>query len=175
MAFNDPTTNYNWNLPTEGGDSGVWDTLLNEIFGNPTTGIDAVVKAVSDVADAALPKAGGTMTGRLRAKNVENTRVNSGNISGSVAFDMNDGNFFHAVVTGNVTSIAFNNLTAGWAVFWVIELTNGGAFTVTWPASVKWPGGSAPTLQSSGVDVLVFYSRDGGTTVRGALAMGNSS
>ena len=52
----------------------------------------------------------------------------------------------------------------------VLELTNGGAFTVTWPASVDWPGGTAPTLTASGVDQLVFTTRDGGTTYFGFVA-----
>jgi hypothetical protein len=29
---------------------------------------------------------------------------------------------------------------------------------------VKWPGGTAPTLTSSGVDMLTFTTYDGGTT-----------
>jgi hypothetical protein len=46
----------------------------------------------------------------------------------------------------------------------VLELTNGGAFAITYPASVDFPGGVAPTLTASGVDQLVFTTRDGGTT-----------
>jgi hypothetical protein len=49
----------------------------------------------------------------------------------------------------------------------VVELTNGDAYTITFPASVDWAGGSAPTLTSSGVDILAFVTRDGGTTWHG--------
>jgi hypothetical protein len=56
-------------------------------------------------------------------------------------------------------------------VFIVLELTDGGSETLTWPASVEWPGGTQPTLTVGGVDLLTFYTRDGGTTWRGALAM----
>jgi len=51
-----------------------------------------------------------------------------------------------------------------------LYLTNGGAFTVTWPSSVDWAGGAAPTLTASGVDVLCFTSIDGGTIINGFVA-----
>lgn len=42
-----------------------------------------------------------------------------------------------------------------------LKLTQGGSgsYTVTWPASVKWAGGSAPTLSTSvgAVDIVTFY------------------
>jgi hypothetical protein len=37
--------------------------------------------------------------------------------------------------------------------------------TFTYPASVKWPSGTAPNAPASGeTDVLSFYTTDGGTT-----------
>lgn len=76
MAIQNPTTNYSWTLPTVGASVGTWGTLLNTIFGDDGAGsLDSIIKAVSDVADAALPKAGGTMTGALtvnEAINIEN-------------------------------------------------------------------------------------------------------
>lgn len=67
MATQDPTVNYAWNLPLVGGDVGAWGAMLNAILGDDATGVDAIVKGVSNVANAALPKAGGTMTGNLLA------------------------------------------------------------------------------------------------------------
>ena len=52
----------------------------------------------------------------------------------------------------------------------MLELTNGGAHTLTWPASVDWVGGTAPTLTAAGVDQLVFTTRDAGTTYFGFVA-----
>ena len=47
-----------------------------------------------------------------------------------------------------------------------------GGRTVTWPASVKWPNGVAPTLSSGAnkIDLVVLETLDGGTTWFGALA-----
>ena len=47
------------------------------------------------------------------------------------------------------------------------DRTSGGAYTVTFPASVKWAGGTAPTLTASGYDDLGFFTIDGGTTWQG--------
>lgn len=55
------TTNYGWTKPTVGADTNTWGGLLNADL----DGIDSTVFAVSGVANAALPKAGGTMTGAI--------------------------------------------------------------------------------------------------------------
>jgi hypothetical protein len=46
------------------------------------------------------------------------------------------------------------------------------ARAITWPSSVDWAGGTAPTLTAAanGVDVFVFYTIDGGTTYYGFTA-----
>src|SRR5215472_1016446 len=56
-----PTTNYGWIKPTIGGDATTWGSELNGAL----DGIDAAVFSVSGVANGALPKAGGTLTGGL--------------------------------------------------------------------------------------------------------------
>jgi len=56
---NTTTTNYAWTLIEVGANADQWGSLLN----TNTTDIDADLFAVSTVANAALPKAGGTMTG----------------------------------------------------------------------------------------------------------------
>lgn len=55
------TTNYGWTKPTVGADENTWGGLIN----GDLDSIDTDLKAVSDVADGAVPKAGGTMTGAL--------------------------------------------------------------------------------------------------------------
>ncbi len=46
------------------------------------------------------------------------------------------------------------------------------ARTITWPSSVDWAGGTAPTLStgSGDVDIFVFVTYDGGTTYYGFTA-----
>ena len=173
MATIDPTTNYSWDLPTVSGSSGAWGTALNAIFGDDATGIDAVVYAISQVANAALPKAGGTLTGALAALTQTWTHSALGNISSTQSFDLAAANSFNATVTGPVT-VTLDNVPSG-AVYMTVELTNGGSSAITWPASVLWPGGSEPSWTTAGVDIATFYTRDGGTTWYGALALADCS
>ena len=86
------------------------------------------------------------------------------------AIDCSAGNFFTKTASGALTW-TFTNVPASRAFALILELTNGGTGTQTWPAAVKWPGGTAPTLTASGVDVLGFITDDGGTTWRGVALM----
>ena len=85
------------------------------------------------------------------------------------AIDVSAGTVFTKTITAN-TTISFSNVPAAPATACVtLILTNGGAYTVTWPSSVKWSDGTAPDLTASGVDVLTFLTIDGGTTWYGTV------
>ena len=71
------------------------------------------------------------------------------------------------ITTTAATTWSFTNVPATRGVTVVLRLENGGSFTQTWPASVKWPGGTAPTLTNPGVDMIIFVTHDGGTTWHG--------
>ena len=58
---------------------------------------------------------------------------------------------------------------SGSSVSFTLDLTNGGAFTITWWTNMKWAGGTAPTLTAAGRDVLGFFTHDGGTTWTGLV------
>lgn len=99
---------------------------------------------------------------------------NKGAVSGTVTCDTSLYSMFTLTPNGT-TTLAFSNApSAGTGAGIILEITNGGSFTVNWPASVDWPTGTAPTLSPAGVDVLVFITRDGGTTWRGVLSMQDS-
>lgn len=89
------------------------------------------------------------------------------------AIDCSAGNYFTKTASGALTW-TFTNVPSAKALTVILELTNGGTGTQTWPAAVKWPGGTAPTLVASGVDVLGFITDDGGTTWRGVQLMKDS-
>ena len=93
-----------------------------------------------------------------------------GNAGATRTFDLADGNFF-SVTIDQATTFTFSNPPAsGDFGCFVMEITNGSAFVITFPASVDFVGGVAPTLTASGVDQLVFTTRDGGTTYFGFVA-----
>ena len=74
----------------------------------------------------------------------------------TVTVDCDNGNVHHLTVDGNITTLTVNNPEEGFWYHFVIEQAGTGSYTVAWPASFKWPGGSAPTLSTAvgAVDVI---------------------
>ena len=121
------------------------------------------------------PLASPTFTGTVTTATADllgSVRQNVTTVAAS-AIDCSAGNVFTKTATGALTW-TFTNVPASRAVVVILELTNGGTGTQTWPAAVKWPAGTAPTLTASGVDVLGFITDDGGTTWRGVQLMKDS-
>lgn len=85
------------------------------------------------------------------------------------AIDLATGNIFTKTITGTTTLTVSNIPAAGTAGSFVLDLTNGGAFVITWWAGMKWANGAAPTLTAAGRDMLGFITHDGGTTWSGFM------
>lgn len=88
---------------------------------------------------------------------------------GASDIDVRAGNYFTRTISGATTLTVSNVPAAGTAASFILDLTNGGSATITWWSGVKWAGGTAPTLTSSGRDVLGFFTHDAGTTWTGLL------
>ena len=98
-------------------------------------------------------------------------KVNAlGSITSTQAFDLTTGNVFTATATGNVTLSVTNVPATGTCASLSLVAINFGAHTITWPTGTKWAGGTAPTLTTSGTDILTFFTVNGGTTWYGSLA-----
>jgi len=115
---------------------------------------------------AALANAGGQET------------ISTANATGATTLNLTNGNVFSMTLTGN-TTFTFGGATSGKACSFALYLTQDatGGRTVTWPASVLWAGGTAPTLTTtaSATDALVFETLNGGTTWYGSLVGANFS
>ena len=98
-----------------------------------------------------------------------------GSVEGSATVNLELGNYVSATATGPVTWTFSNAPASPNAAGFVLELQNGGSFTMTWPAGVRWPNGTAPTLTNeNGIDVLTFITDNGGEVWRGMLSMKDS-
>ena len=86
------------------------------------------------------------------------------------AVDLTLGNVQTYTLSGNQTLTFTNPPATGKSGSFTLMVTNGGSATLTWPGAVDWPDGSAPSLTSSGLDVLVFTTIDAGTTWLGFTA-----
>lgn len=87
--------------------------------------------------------------------------------NGTEEFKLSDGTY-HKVTVGGDFTIEFS----GWpdadlVSSFTIKLINAGAHTITWPASIDWPGGAEPSWTAAGTDFALFMSDDNGTIVYG--------
>jgi hypothetical protein len=113
------------------------------------------------------------------------TFLDKGNSGTSTqTLDYTGGSHQKITATGNHTIAASNWPPTGNLGEVLLELVNGGAFTITWP-TINWikPDGTVTTsistylaantgrtaLQSSGTDFIFIWSRDAGTTIYGKL------
>ena len=83
--------------------------------------------------------------------------------------DLSLGNLYTKTISGATTLTVSNVPPTGTLVTFILDLTNGGSATVSWWTGVKWPGGTIPTLTTSGRDVLGFFTYNGGTTWTGLI------
>ena len=135
------------------------------------TGSDTTRAMTATAMRAALVDGNDTVLGKFNIKDYGLVTVAKGNLGATPAFDISTGNHQTGTVNQAISSSTFTNPTASDELCsFVLSLTNGGAFSIAWPASVDWEGGTAPTLTASGLDILVFMTYDGGTIWHGMLS-----
>lgn len=92
--------------------------------------------------------------------------------SGTLTLDLADGHEFNVTMTEAVTTLTLSNVPTG-VSFLTLDLTQDGTggWAITWPASVKWDGGTAPTLTTaaSANSVINMRTKDSGTTWQASL------
>ena len=91
-----------------------------------------------------------------------------GNTKGNKAIAVSNGAYITCTITGN-TTFSFTGVPQTGATVVVMQLTNGGAYTITWPSSIKWSGGKAPKFTASGIDIVVLTTNDAGATWYGIV------
>jgi hypothetical protein len=89
-----------------------------------------------------------------------------------LTLDLDTGNAFRTTLTEDVASLIPANLpAAGCAGPCALTLKQDatGGRTITWPSSVRWPGGSPPatTIAANAPDAFGFVTRDGSATRHG--------
>jgi hypothetical protein len=142
-----------YNITT--GNLTVTGSLTGNVTGNVSGNADTVTNGVYLSASQTLTNK--TITGLMETR----VALPANNI------DLSTGNYFSKTITAATTFTVSNVPASGVAASFLLDLTNGGAFTITWFATIKWAGGLAPTLKATGRDVLAFYTHDGGTTWTG--------
>ena len=117
-----------------------------------------VTAGVSTFAAATHQNAGTKVTGPYSA-NITAMGAND--------VDCSAGNYFTKTITG-ATTFTFTNVPTGVAYTFTMEVTLNGSNAITWPASVKWPADTAPSITDGKTQLFVFITDDGGTRWRGS-------
>jgi hypothetical protein len=123
--------------------------------------VGAISKAaVSALGAGVVPSVVSPATGTIAL--VPGTALTTGVDVGSSAYDLH--------MTGNVT-LTVSGFTAGvrQEIFLILRQDATGGRTVTWPTSIIWSGGTAPTFVTTAntVQLITLMSDDGGTTLIG--------
>jgi len=125
--------------PTVGGDNSTWGGILNGDIGALDTYIGVLRQAAKVVS-----------------------------VFGTTTIDFNSPASVFSFTVTQPTTVAFVNPPANvtaqqLSTMVTLIITNGGAFTLTWPGSVTWATGVTPKFSASGVDVVVGWTPNNGT------------
>jgi hypothetical protein len=138
---------------------------------------NVVSKAVTGTGDVVLkdsPSFSGTVTfptatvsGAITAKNYVTTVPAATTAAATTSIDFSTGNIFKLSLGTNITTLSISNAVAG---TYLLEIIQGGTYTVTFPAAWKWSGGSAPTITAtSGKTDIITIVYDGTTYFASAV------
>lgn len=104
-----------------------------------------------------LPLSGGVVSGQF-AQNIVSLGLNGSGINSAL------GNYFTAIISG-ATTVTINGSPSNVAYSFAYEV-NHQTGTITWPAAVKWPSNTAPTLTTGKTHLFMFVTDDSGSTWR---------
>jgi hypothetical protein len=157
-----------------------WTCNLNSVFFGATAsanGVEGLVPAPKIADKDKFLKGDGTWA-EVDISNMVTTDTNQ-TITGQKTFNstifgktvalsgneinVTDGTIFTKTITTD-TTFTFTGVPTNAVATFSLVLTNGGAYTVTWPNNVLFSEGIEPELQTSGVDLLSFITYNGGTT-----------
>lgn len=126
----------------------------------------------TNVADDTTPELSGPLEGnneiasKLIFKDTAEVTQALGSISSNTTINLENGNMATCTIGSNLVFSFSNPPASGATGFLVLMVTNGGAYTITWPTGTVWDQGGAPTLQETGVDMITFLTVDEGITWR---------
>ena len=129
---------------SDGTNINVGVVTATKFVGN-TSGLAAGIAAAQNINVGVLTATGGLYgdgSGLTGAGSTAYIKQDVTAVSGTTTINLNDGNIIYLTHSNN-TTIAFSNVKTADDVTIIRTLTDN---TITWPAAIKWNGGSAPTL-----------------------------
>ncbi len=123
---------------------------------NPHSVTAAQAGALANVVEDTTPQLGGELD--AQANSIGFTLQTYTGVVGTTAIDWTNGNKAKFTFGAGNETLTFTAPSKPCAVQLIIVQDATGSRTITWPAAVKWPGGTAPTLSTaaSAVDIVSF-------------------
>jgi hypothetical protein len=143
------------------------------IFNGSTSGTATLAApATAGTTTISLPGASGTLatlagtetlTGKvaITAKNYVTT-LHTNTSNAATAIDLSLGNFIKFTLTAN-TTVSISTATPSIGTY-ILEIVQGGTYTVAFPSGWKWSGGSAPTITATSGKIDIITIVYDGTT-----------
>jgi len=162
----------------------VWDGTNMKVYVNGTAALSSTTNVIQNAGNGLTINGdgGGSLT---FAGYIDEFRITKGvarytsNFTAPTAAFSNQGptvsattgNVFNHAPSADVAYTFSNPPTTGSAYDFTLKVTPSATVAITWPSSVKWAGGTAPSAPANGEkDVYNFFTLDGGTTYYGFQA-----
>ena len=107
----------------------------------------------------------GVITARSGVKLTGGNYTSNITSMGANDVDCSTANYFTKTITG-ATTFTFSNVPTSSVYIMTMEVTLNGSNAITWPAAVKCPLDTAPTLTDGKTQLFTFITDDGGTRWR---------
>jgi hypothetical protein len=147
------------------GTAAQWSTsaTLNLVTG-PASSTDLAIPRFNGTTGKIIQNSGITINSTNQMSGVVTagfaSEFNAGNSSTAATINWNNGQRQVLTLTGSPAVLTFTAPTTGVGNFMlrIVQDATGGR-TITWPASVRWPGGTAPTINTAAatVHIVSFY------------------
>jgi len=140
------------------------------IYDNSGTDVTVNISALAGAGSAAATGSANTFTSEQTFNggvSVDGAYEQTAEAVSALDIDLATGNYFTKTISANSTFTFSNPPASGTAGTFTLELTHTSG-TVTWPASVKFPADTPPTLTAGKTHIFIFITDNNGSRYRGA-------